>query len=192
MALSIREFGFDYTIEIPDSYLPVRLEDCKTYRSISGRGFKDMEAIWFRPEQPNLYMMELKNWFDDTNPKYKEVNPEGLADTEVYVRDELAKKVVDVLYLITQNRPLIDVKQCVNNDIITHLKDSNKIILLFVIGARPDYNLLPVKTVFCKELNKIFYDKNLNFEIPNDNIYFISREKFRDGIAQGFGLIIKN
>jgi hypothetical protein len=190
MALIINEPGFYYNIVIPDTFLSFRLEDCRQYKTVSGRGFKEMEAGWLTAS-PIVYLMELKAWYDPRNPFHQEKNiPEDhtATSTQVYVRDQLVNKVVDVLYLLTQNKPLINVKDCVDKQIINHLAEGKKIVLLFIIGARQGYNLTPVKTAFCKELKTRLESVNLQYAIPNDCILFIDRENFEKKYAKQFGL----
>lgn len=89
------------TVNFPDNNF-FRFQDCQGYRNIQNH-FKEMDLCWYHQTEDTLYLIELKNWGDNTlieenDPSItkEEIikNKKGISDARI---NNLFKKSIDSL-----------------------------------------------------------------------------------------------
>lgn len=191
MALVLKENGFHYHLQIADDLKPFRLAECVEYQRLSKLGFKEVEAGWLKANasgHETLFLLEMKAWYDqdpNTGAEYYDAEP---TDMLTYAEAKLASKIIDVVYMLAQARPLINVQRCVDATILTHLKEGKPMVCVFLIKAKTNQPFTALKIAIAEKLRKSFAGYNLDFHIPQKQIFIFNHDEFRDFYAESFGL----
>lgn len=192
MPLIITENGFDYSVVIADQNLPFRLADIDAYKYAQGiYDYKEVEAGWLllAKEFEQLCLMEMKAWYDERNPKYQEVVLKEFSlkpklSLGNYAKNKLAKKVIDVIRMLTDQDPInLEIANAINNRIIEHLNRAEPIVALFIIKARPaGYLFAPLRSAIQENIT-VFLQAYYPTLIDNLTVLVLSPEdlvKYRD------------
>lgn len=184
MSLVLAENGFEYLVEIPTKLLPFRLADCPSYVQLKGRGFKEVEAGWL--SGGSLHMLEMKAWYNEANGVNLWNNIP--LDYNKYARESLAAKFVDVLYVLSQQRPLIDIRLCVAASIAAHVSNGQDFHVICLVKSASARDLIGLDTAVYHGLRQLFVRYNLDFTIPQSNVIVVGHDDFRNFAAAALGL----
>lgn len=191
MPLTISENGFDYSVVIADTNHPFRLADIPAYVTAQGQfHFKEVEAGWVFSGSSVRYLslMEMKAWFDDNNPKYREViltenNPDPKYILANYATNELAKKIIDVVTMLTSQLPHnLAIAASIHNEVIGHIGQSEPLVALFIIKARPNFIFGPLKSAIQEQI-ELFLQANQPALVSNLTVLVMSKDDFQNNYS---------
>lgn len=188
--IELQENAFEYKIVVDPAKFPFRLADCQSYKTISGRGFKEVDLAWFNPNSDVLYMMELKAW-ENNNPKVGNIYYQVPTSIEDFCNNNFAKKIFDVLYLLTQKKPLVEIRPCVDKSILNSLDTHNDKVLIVLLIKFPNLNKslrTAIKSFVASKLKAYFFEANLDFSIDQNKIFVFEHDDFYSNRASVFGL----
>lgn len=125
-AMPHTESGITVNFPTQDYY---QFEACQHYQKVSGAGIKEMDFIWHEKAKRTVWLIELKGFFDVSNPKHQ---PTDLSVKETLDRKlaELETKAVHSLVMLTSKRTQLH--QCIAFNLA-----KQKLKVVFVLEVMP-------------------------------------------------------
>ena len=121
------------TVNFPDTNY-FQYEGCPAYITIKGQGVCEMDFVWWQRADNTLWMIELKGFYDRTNPLHEPPDLSNDAKIEKILKN-LYDKSVHTLCMVENNR--VNTASCHGFPITMHTRYK----IIHLVSVHPSHEL---------------------------------------------------